>query len=89
MVLQTRCQNGDYSLLNLKFLFANVRIFFGREPPFNELLKNHSDNRARNGQESALIELSPRVQMIEVEQRVEHEEITSDSFATVHGIIGE
>ena len=39
--------------------------------------------------DSPLIELSPRVEMIEVEQRVEHEKITSDSFATVHGIVGE
>ena len=32
---------------------------------------------------------TPLQLMIEVEQRVEHEEIASDSFATVHGVIGE
>ena len=73
----------------LRFLFGNVRIFFERKSRFDALSMNHSDSRARIAQESALIELSPRVEMIEVEQRVEHEEIASDSFAAVHGVVGE
>jgi hypothetical protein len=38
---------------------------------------------------SPLIELSAAIQAIEVEQSIEDEEIASDRFAAVHGIIGE
>src|ERR1700737_3932950 len=38
---------------------------------------------------SARIQLSPRVEVVEVEQCVEDEEIATDCFAAVHWIIGE
>lgn len=38
---------------------------------------------------SPLIEFSPGIQPIEVEKRVEHQEIASDRLAAVHGIVGE
>jgi hypothetical protein len=56
----------------LKFLFWKRTYFFQRKSRFDELSTNRSGNRARMAQESALIEFSPRVQVIEVEQRVEH-----------------
>jgi hypothetical protein len=73
----------------LKFLFGNVRIFSGVYHDSKSLLINHTGQSSSNRAKSALIEFSSCVQMIEVEQRVEHEEIASDSFTTVHGVIGE
>src|ERR1039458_8747639 len=86
----------SYVILAMRSAFCAEVTSSGSEEPMNCAMVGF--DCAPSGSEIATvsttstlfrIELSPRVQIVEMQDRVEHQEIAPDGLAAVHGIVAE
>lgn len=76
LALHSRCQNAPFSERSCCHSLGGKRTYFLRAA-------------SRATTPSTSIEFSADIEMIEIQQRVEHQEITADRFAAINGIVRE